>query len=164
MFTWWEDIAYWGPLLDRPRPVTLSSPINSTSTRTLPANLRHMRRSHHRMSIMHLHIGVQYKLTFVSRTIPDIENTLQNTESLFNENDPQHPRRGSTICNRTFSFVPTAPQRWAEYLFTRRQEKQTAVVKIFYFSSRCRGFNHQRSEATLNSKHDKEPEAKHSRN
>ena len=72
---------YWVPLLDRPRPVTLSSPPNSLSTRTLYTNLRHMRKSHHRMSIMHLQ-------KVFNTNSPSCQEqhltwkTLQNTESL----------------------------------------------------------------------------------
>ena len=46
-----EDNVYWGPLLEHPRSVTFSSHLNSLFAQKLCKNLRHMRKSHHRMCI-----------------------------------------------------------------------------------------------------------------
>ena len=87
-----EDIAYWGPLLVGPRPVTLSSPLNHAFTK-----------------------GVQNKLTFLSRTTRDIKITLRNTESLNDETDPQHQRPWSAICNVLFSLYRSATVGWISF-------------------------------------------------
>ena len=126
MLEWWEDIA-----------------CHTFQSSKLPeiANIVDKRASHaktSRQNVYHAFTkGVQHKLTFLSITTTDKKNTTKYRIALNDETDPQHHRPWSAICNRKFSFLPTSQQKRAEYPFTRRQEKQSAVVKSCYFSSRC---------------------------
>ena len=166
LLNWWEDIAYCGPLvriLDRPRLVTFSSPLNSPSTRTLSTSCVTCEKvTTECLSCIYKRCSAQDHLPVKNNTWQGKHTTTQRT-SLNDETDPQHHRQWSAICNRTLSFLPTAQQKWDEYPFTRRQEKLSAMVKGCYFSSRCRGSNYRRIEAPLNSKHDKETEARYSK-
>ena len=74
--------------------------------------------------------GVQRQLIFLSRTTPDMENTLQNTESLLTTKViPNITGRGQQSATER-SFLPTAQRHH------QRQEKRSAVVKSCYFSPR----------------------------